>query len=51
MSQLPPSFLRASLFCRTSELVPKYTAQDSEEGLVPDVLHVMGCMVDEYAAV
>ncbi|KAG5221682.1 hypothetical protein IMY05_C4347000500 [Salix suchowensis] len=36
---------------RTSELVPKYTAQDSEEGLVPDVLHVMGCMVDEYAAV
>ncbi|KAF9493258.1 hypothetical protein BDN71DRAFT_1450495 [Pleurotus eryngii] len=36
---------------QTSELVPKYTAQDSEEGLVPQMLHVMGCMVDEYAAV
>ncbi|KAG9221875.1 hypothetical protein CCMSSC00406_0005700 [Pleurotus cornucopiae] len=34
-----------------SELLPKYTPQTSDDVQNPAVLHVMGCMTDEYAAV
>ncbi|KAF4584016.1 hypothetical protein EYR40_002514 [Pleurotus pulmonarius] len=36
---------------RHSELLPKYTPQTSDDVQNPALLHVMGCMTDEYAAV